>query len=55
MLDPSIVVAFISLLGTILVAFLTSGKMSKADAIRLEHRLTSLESKLDPIWQAIIK
>jgi hypothetical protein len=47
--------ALISLLGTLIVGILNFGKMSKADAIRLEHRLTSLESKLDPIWQAIIK
>ncbi len=47
--------ALISLLGTLIVGVLNFGKMSKADAIRLEHRLTSLESKLDPIWQAIIK
>lgn len=31
------------------------GKMSKADAVRLEHRLTSLEEKIEPIWEAIIK
>lgn len=53
--DPTIAVALLSLLGTLVIGFLNSGKMSKADAIRLEHRLTSLESKLDPIWQAIIK
>ena len=52
--DP-VVMALISLLGTLIVGILNFGKMSKTDAIRLEHRLTSLESKLDPIWQAIIK
>ena len=55
LLDPSVIVALISLLGTLIIGVLNFGKMSKADAIRLEHRLTSLESKLDPIWQAIIK
>ena len=54
-METSIIVALLSLLGTLVIGILNSGKMSKADAIRLEHRLTSLESKLDPIWQAIIK
>lgn len=53
--DPAIIVALLSLLGTLIIGILNFGKMSKTDAIRLEHRLTSLESKLEPIWQAIIK
>lgn len=54
-IDASIIVALISLLGTIIVALMSFGKMSKADAIQLEHRLTGLESKIEPIWEAIIK
>ena len=54
-LDTAIIVALISLLGTIIVGAMNFGKMSKADAIRLEHRLTSLEGKIEPIWEAIIK
>lgn len=54
-MDPAIIVALISLVGTILVAAMNIGKMSKADAVTLEHRLTSLEEKIDPIWEAIIK
>lgn len=53
--DPSIIVALISLFGTIFVAAMNLGKMSKADAVKLEHRLTSLEEKIEPIWEAIIK
>ena len=53
--DTAIIVALISLLGTILVGIMNLGKMSKADAVRLEHRLTSLEGKIEPIWEAIIK
>ena len=53
-IDASIIVALISLLGTIIVGVMSFGKMSKADAVRLEHRLTSLESKIEPIWEAII-
>ncbi len=54
-IDTSIIVALIALLGTILVAALNFGKMSKADAIHLEHRLTGLESKIEPIWEAILQ
>lgn len=54
-LDFTVIVALISLVGTILVAIMNFGKMSKADAVRLEHRLTSLEAKIEPIWEAIIK
>lgn len=54
-METSIIVALLSLFGTLVIGILNFGKMSKADAIRLEHRLTSLESKLEPIWQAIIK
>ena len=54
-LDPSIIVALIALLGTILVGAMNFGKMSKVDAVGLEHRLTSLEEKIEPIWEAIIK
>ena len=54
-LDTAIIVALISLLGTIIVGAMNFGKMSKADAVRLEHRLTSLEGKIEPIWEAIIK
>lgn len=54
-IDASIIVAFISLLGTIIVGIINLGKMSKADAVVLEHRLTGLESKIEPIWEAIIK
>lgn len=54
-IEASIIVALISLFGTLVLGILNFGKMSKADAIRLEHRLTSLEGKIDPIWQAIIK
>lgn len=53
-IDASIIVALISLLGTIIVGAMSFGKMSKTDAVRLEHRLTSLESKIEPIWEAII-
>uniref|UniRef100_A0A6M3M567 Uncharacterized protein n=1 Tax=viral metagenome TaxID=1070528 RepID=A0A6M3M567_9ZZZZ len=56
--DPSIVVALISLLATIFVAFLGRDKLSKAEAVQLENRLTSieraLEDKLNPIWNAIM-
>jgi len=45
-IDPSIIVALISLLGTIIVAVLNSGKMNKADAVELEHRLTVMEKDL---------
>lgn len=54
-IDASIIVALISLLGTIFVGAMNFGKMSKADAVKLEHRLTSLEGKIEPIWEAIIK
>lgn len=54
-MEASIIVALISLFGTLVIGILNFGKMNKADAIRLEHRLTSLESKIDPIWQAVIK
>lgn len=54
-LEASIVVAFISLLGTLVVGAMNLGKMSKADAVELEHRLTGLESKIEPIWEAILQ
>lgn len=58
-IDPSIVVALIALLGTIICAFLNMDKYRKVDAVKLESRLTSientLETKLDPIWDAIMK
>lgn len=58
-IEPSIIVAFIALLGTIIVALLDRGKYRKADAVYLENRLTSientLETKLEPIWKAIMK
>ncbi len=54
-IDPSIIVALLSLLGTLIVAALSYGKMSRADAVALEHRLTSLEAKIEPIWNAILK
>lgn len=39
----AIIVAIIALLGTLVTAYLTLGKLSKADAVKLESRLTALE------------
>lgn len=54
-LDPSIIVSFIALLGTLFVALLGREKYGKSDAVALEGRLTSIETKLDPIWDCIMK
>lgn len=58
-LDPSIIVAFIALLGTIIVGLFGREKYRKSDAVELENRLTSientLETKLEPIWDTIMK
>jgi len=58
-IDPSIIVAFIALLGTLIVALLGRDKYGKVEAIELENRLTSientLETQLEPIWDAIMK
>jgi len=59
MIEPSIIVAFISLFGLIIVALLNRDKYSRSEALDLERRLTSIENtlttKLDPIWNVIIK
>lgn len=44
-IDPTIVVALISLIGTVIVAILNQGKQSKSDAVALEHRITKLEER----------
>lgn len=53
MLDATIVatiiVAAISLFGTFITAYLSHGKFSKADAVKLEHRLTKLEDTSDKV------
>lgn len=58
-LDPSIYVALIALAGAIIVALLGRDKYGKNDAVLLEARLTSIENtidtKLEPIWDAIMK
>ena len=59
MFEASIVVALIALLGTIIIAILNREKYRKSDAVKLESRLTSiertLETKLEPIWDCIMK
>jgi len=45
----TIVVAAISLFGTIITAYLTQGKLSKGDAVELERRLTKLEDASDKV------
>lgn len=56
-LDPTITVAFISLMGTLVVAALNQGKYTKADAVELERRLTKLEdssSKVDLLYDTLV-
>ncbi len=45
-MEASIIMALISLLGTLILGILNSGKMSKADAVKLEHRLTVVEQNM---------
>jgi hypothetical protein len=57
-IEPSVVIAFLSLLGIIFTAWVGRDKMSKTDALKLEIRLTTIEetidNKLEPIWNIII-
>lgn len=58
-LEPSIIVALVSLIGTLFCAYLARDKVSKSDAVKLEARLVSIETcietKLEPIWNTLIK
>lgn len=45
-MDPTVIVALVSLLGTLVIGILNSGKMSKVDAVKLEHRLTVVEQNM---------
>ena len=49
MMEPAIVVALISLVGTIVIAVQNNGKYSKTEAITLERRLTKLEDSSDKV------
>ena len=57
-LDSAILVALISLFGTIFIGITNRQKFTKAEAITLEARLTNientLENKVEPIWKAIM-
>ena len=45
-IDSTFSVALLSLLGTLFIGVMTYGKMSKADAVKLEHRLTVVEQNM---------
>lgn len=42
----SIIVALLALLGTIIIGISNQGKLSKDDAVKLEHRLTVIEQNI---------
>ena len=48
-MEPAVIVALISLVGTILVAALNTGKYTKTEAVDLERRLTKLEESSDKV------
>lgn len=56
-MDAGVAIAVISLLGTIVAAYMSQDKLSKKDAVELEKRLSSIENairyKLDPLWAVI--
>ncbi len=59
--DAGIVVAVIAMMGTLASAYIANGKESKTDAAKRyaeaviqEHRMTILESKIEPIWETIM-
>lgn len=57
-MEPAIIVALISLAGTILVAALNTGKYTKTEAVILERRLTKLEDssdKVDLLYDTLVK
>ena len=57
--DTPIIIALIALIGTIMNGILMGDKVSKKDAVDLEHRLTDMEGaikyKVDPLWNMIEK
>lgn len=56
-LDPTIIVALLSLVASIVVAVLNQGKYTKADAVKLENRLTKLEGssgKIDLLYDTLV-
>ena len=55
--DPTIIVALLSLVASIVVAAMNQGKYTKADAVKLEGRLTKLEGsagKIDLLYDTLV-